>query len=94
MAKENNQENKSLPLFDVPFSRRVEEGWKNFWKEAGELRRLIDQRADGEEIGEQLEILLCPVFTEVYAEVGFHEGKYDLILNLEGDWSRLFPLVY
>ncbi len=94
MAKENNQENKSLPLFDVPFSRRVEEGWKNFWKEAGELRRLIDRRADGEEIGEQLEILLCPVFTEVYAEVGFHEGKYDLILNLEGDWSRLFPLVY
>ncbi len=61
MAKENNQENKSLPLFDVPFSRRVEEGWKNFWKEAGELRRLIDRRADGEEIGEQLEILLCPV---------------------------------
>ena len=30
----------------------------------------------------------------MYAEVGLHEGKYDLILNLEGDWSRLFPLVY
>jgi len=55
---------------------------------------LIDRQADGEEIGEQLEIILAPVFDVVYAEVGFHEGKYDLILNLEGDWSRLFPLAY
>ncbi len=94
MANENNQENRSLPLFELPFDRRVEEGWKHFLKEEAELRRLIDERADSEEISEQLEILLCPVFTVVYAEVGFHEGKYDLILNLEGDWSRLFPLVY
>lgn len=94
MADNNNQENRSLPLFELPFRERVREGWKNFLKDEAELRRLIDERADGEEIGEQLEILLCPVFTEVYAEVGFHEGKYDLILNLEGDWSRLFPLVY
>lgn len=94
MTNENNRENKSLPLFEMPFGRRVEEGWKIFLKEEAELRRLIDERADSEQIGEQLEILLCPVFTEVYAEVGLHEGKYDLILNLEGDWSRLFPLVY
>ncbi len=94
MADNNNQENKSLPLFEIPFRERVREGWKNFMKDEAELRRLIDERAGGEEIGEQLEILLCPVFTEVYAEVGFHEGKYDLILNLEGDWSRLFPLTY
>ena len=94
MANENNQENRSLPLFELPFDRRVEEGWKHFLIEEAELRRLIDERADSEEISEQLEILLCPVFTVVYAEVGFHEGKYDLILNLEGDWSRLFPLVY
>ena len=94
MANENNQENRSLPLFELPFDRRVEEGWKHFLKEEAELRRLIDERADSEGISEQLEILLCPVFTVVYAEVGFHEGKYDLILNLEGDWSRLFPLVY
>lgn len=94
MANENHRENKSLPLFEIPFNRRVEEGWKNFLKEEAELRRLIDERGNSEEIGEQLEILLCPVFTVVYAEVGFHEGKYDLILNLEGDWSRLFPLTY
>ncbi|MEY8523911.1 hypothetical protein AALA90_12960 [Lachnospiraceae bacterium 38-10] len=94
MADNNNQENRSLPLFELPFRERVREGWKNFLKDEAELRRLIDERAGGEEIGEQLEILLCPVFTEVYAEVGLHEGKYDLILNLEGDWSRLFPLVY
>ena len=94
MADNNNQENKSLPLFEIPFRERVREGWKNFIKDEAELRRLIDERAGGEEIGEQLEILLCPVFTEVYAEVGFHEGKYDLILNLEGDWSRLFPLTF
>lgn len=94
MADNYNQENKSLPLFEIPFRERVREGWKNFMKDEAELRRLIDERAGGEEIGEQLEILLCPVFTEVYAEVGFHEGKYDLILNLEGDWSRLFPLTF
>ena len=94
MADNNNQENRSLPLFELPFRERVREGWKNFLKDEAELRRLIDERAGGGEIGEQLEILLCPVFTEVYAEVGLHEGKYDLILNLEGDWSRLFPLVY
>ncbi len=94
MADNNHQEDKSLPLFEIPFSERVREGWKHFLKEEAELRRLIDERAGGEEIGEQLEILLCHVFTEVYAEVGFHEGKYDLILNLEGDWSRLFPLTY
>lgn len=94
MADNNNQENKSLPLFEIPFRERVREGWKNFMKDEAELRRLIDERTGGEEIGEQLEILLCPVFTEVYAEVGFHEGKYDLILNLEGDWSRLFPLTF
>ena len=94
MADNNNQENRSLPLFELPFRERVREGWKNFLKDEAELRRLIYERAGGEEIGEQLEILLCPVFTEVYAEVGLHEGKYDLILNLEGDWSRLFPLVY
>ena len=94
MGNENNREDKSLPLFEIPFSRRVEEGWRHFLEEEAELRRLIDGKREGDEIGEQLEILLCPIFTEVYAEVGFHEGKYDLILNLEGDWSRLFPLVY
>lgn len=94
MADKTDQRNKSFPLFEIPFRRRVEEGWKNFLKGEAELRQLIDERADSEEIGEQLEILLCPVITKVYAEVGFHEGKYDLILNLEGDWSRLFPLTY
>lgn len=94
MTDENKKENISLPLFKRPFSARVREGWENFLKKEKKLRRLIDRRADSEEIGEQLEVLLSPVFEVVYAEVGFHEGKYDLILNLEGDWSRLFPLTY
>ncbi|MBD5552613.1 MAG: hypothetical protein HDQ96_15840 [Lachnospiraceae bacterium] len=94
MADEIKKEDMGLPVFKRPFSVRVREGWENFLKKEKKLRRLIDRHADSEKIGEQLEKLLSPVFEVVYAEVGFHEGKYDLILNLEGDWSRLFPLTY
>lgn len=84
----------SLPLFERPFRVRVLECWDNFLKGEATLRQLIDQKADSEKIAEQLDDLLTPAFETVYAEVGFNGKKYELILNLEGDWSRLFLLTY
>lgn len=85
---------KSLPLFERPFRTRVRECWEHFSKGEARLRQLIDQKADSESITEQLDALLTPAFEIVYAEVGFNGEKHELILNLEGDWSRLFALTY
>ena len=85
---------KELPLFEVPFQRRVWQCWEVFLQGEEELRRLIDQKAESDVIMDKLNELLSPAFDAVYAEVGFNWEKHDLILNLEGDWSRLFSLVY
>lgn len=83
-----------LPIFDKSFRQRVQEGWQCFLQEEAALREYIDTNKESEDIMGLLDTILSPVFSEVYAEVGFNGEKYDLILNLEGDWSRLFPLVY
>lgn len=92
--KEKKSDDMSMPLFERPFRTRVREGWENFLKDEAKLRQMIDKKADSERIMKQLDTLLSSVFKEVYAEVGFNGEKYDLILNLEGDWSRLFSLTY
>lgn len=78
----------------VPFRERARKGWESFLGGEEKLRTLIDQKADSEVIAEQFAELLAPAFKDVYAEVGFNGEKYELILNLEGDWSRLFSLTY
>lgn len=85
---------KPMHLFERPFRTKVLEGWRMFFEKEEKLRKLIDERAGWEMIAKYLEYLLSPVFEEVYAEVGFNEGKYELMLNLDGDWSRLFSLAY
>lgn len=82
------------PIFDRPFRQRVQEGWQNFLQKEATLRECIDTNMESEAIMGLLDSILSSVFSEVYAEVGYNGEKYDLILNLEGDWSRLFPLVY
>lgn len=94
MNKKNVQTDISLPLFQKPFRERVIECWEIFSRGEAKLRQLIDQKAGSELITEQLDALLTPAFDSVYAEVGFNGKKHDLILNLEGDWSRLFTLTY
>ncbi|MDE7203603.1 MAG: hypothetical protein K2O91_17300 [Lachnospiraceae bacterium] len=94
MNKKNEQVDQSLPLFQRPFRTRVSECWETFSKGEAKLRLLIDQKADSESITELLDSLLTPAFEIVYAEVGFNGEKHELILNLEGDWSRLFALTY
>ena len=81
-------------LTEEPFQRRVWQCWEVFLQGEEELRRLIDQKAESDVIMDKLNELLSPAFDAVYAEVGFNGEKHDLILNLEGDWSRLFSLVY
>ena len=85
---------KKNELSPKPFRERVTECWEVFSRGEATLRQLIDQKADSEQITEQLDALLTPAFDRVYAEVGFNGEKHDLILNLEGDWSRLFALTY
>lgn len=81
-------------IFEKQFSVRVHEGWENFVKGEAKLRELIDKNLDSNITIDYLATLLSPAFEEVYAEVGFNGEKYELILNLEGDWSRLFSLTY
>lgn len=85
---------KELQFFEIPYRVRVENCWKKFIKEEAVLRQLIDVKAGREDISEELHKLLSPAFEDVYAEVGRNGDKYDLILNLEGDWSRLFSRAY
>ncbi len=91
---ENEFENLTVPLFHRSFKQRVSECWHVFLKGEEELRKLIDENAESDDIMAHLEGILAIAFTEVYAEVGFNGEKYDLILNLEGNWARLFELTY
>ena len=94
MAEEKGFISPALPIFDKSFRQRVQEGWQNFLEKESTIRNYIDEKMESEEIMGVLDSVLSQVFQEVYAEVGFNGEKYDLILNLEGDWSRLFSLVY
>ena len=92
--KEEKNQGKDLPLFDVPFRKRVKDCWDYFLTEEVNLRNLIDSKAGANAICDELNKIFGIAFENVYAEVGFNGEKHDLILNLEGDWSRLFSLAY
>ena len=92
--EEEKQSDISLPVFQRPFRVRVREGWDKFLRGEEKLRELIDQKAGSEMIAEYFADLLAPAFENVFAEVGFNGEKYELILNLEGSWSRLFSMTY
>ncbi|MCR5061181.1 MAG: hypothetical protein K6A80_09165 [Saccharofermentans sp.] len=85
---------KDYPHCESPFRQRVELCWKQFVKEESVLRGLIDAKAGPDQISEELHKLLSPAFARTYAEVGRNGDKYDLILNLEGDWAKLFSRAY
>ena len=85
---------KDYPHCESPFRQRVELCWKQFVKEESVLRGLIDAKAGPDQISEELHKLLSPALARTYAEVGRNGDKYDLILNLEGDWAKLFSRAY
>ncbi|MDE6909363.1 MAG: hypothetical protein K2P44_02660 [Lachnospiraceae bacterium] len=76
------------------FRLRVHACWEHFLQSEEQLRQLIDQKADSEAIAERIASLLTPAFNDVSAEVGFNGEKHELILNLDGNWARVFPLIY
>ena len=76
------------------FRLRVHACWEHFLQGEEQLRQLIDQKADSEAIAERIASLLTPAFNDVSAEVGFNGEKHELILNLDGNWARVFPLIY
>ena len=87
----------SMPTFAKNFRERTAEGWAAFEESEAELRQFMD-RKDQEGVAEQLidrcKEALSAAFDDVSFELGFNGRKYELILTPEGDWVRLYELVY
>lgn len=80
----------TLPAFDRSFRQRIENGWGRFAEGEAELRRLISENADSDDITDCCNELLSETFTNVCFEVGFNGEKYDLILSPEKDKYMLY----
>lgn len=72
------------------FAQRIKDGWETFSAGESELRRLISEKADSDEITGLCHKLLSAAFAEVCFEVGFNGEKYDLILSPEKDKYMLY----
>lgn len=77
-----------------PFCERVTEGWQIFLKGEALLRQKIDEKQNSDELVETCLTLLHPVFQDICFEMGYNGEKYELILTVEGDRAKLFPLIY
>lgn len=80
----------TLPIFDKSFAQRITDGWKKFAAGESELRRLISEKADSDDITECCSELLSDAFTDPCYEVGFNGEKYDLILSPDKDKYMLY----
>lgn len=77
------------------FKKRVQQFWEAFTKEEGQIRDMMDNKAEGETLLNFVNSILQIAFTEVYFEMGINkEDKYELILTPEGDHIRLLQLYY
>ncbi len=87
----------TLPFFRVPFRERTQKAWTAFEGEEAEIRAMMDAdktHERGEEIVDRIERILRLAFEDVSFEVGFNGVKHELILTPEGNWMKLFELVY
>lgn len=80
----------ALPMYDKNFAQRIKDGWEKFAAGESELRRLISEKADSDDITGLCGKLLSDTFTNVCFEVGFNGEKYDLILSPEKDKLMLY----
>lgn len=80
----------TLPVFKKNFSQRIGDGWEKFAAGEAELRRLISEKADSNEITGCCHELLEDTFTDPCFEIGFNGEKYDLILSPEKDKYMLY----
>lgn len=84
----------ALPLAIRPFRARAAEGWASFLSGEAALRRMLEEKQDGERLMERCGELLAPAFSDVCFELGCGGAKRELILTPEGDRAKLFQLVY
>lgn len=80
----------AMPIYNKNFAQRIKDGWENFAAGESELRRLISEKADSDDITDLCSELLSDTFTNVCFEVGFNGEKYDLILSPEKDKLMLY----
>lgn len=80
----------TFPEFDKNFSQRIEDGWKKFAAGEEELRRLISEDADSDDITGYCHELLEDTFTDFCYELGFNGEKYDLILSPDKNKLMLY----
>lgn len=79
----------------VSFKERVGKFWDAFAKKESEVRKMMDDKVDGDTLIKFVDDILSVAFHKVFFELGINDqGKHELILTPEGDRSRLFQLEY
>jgi len=77
------------------FKSKVTKFWESFSEEEGQIREMMDNKAEGETLINFVDSILQIAFHKIYFEMGINdEGKYELILTPEGDRARLMQLHY
>lgn len=77
------------------FKSKVENCWKAFSEKEAEIRKMMDNKVEGEILLDFVNNILTIAFNKVYFEMGINgEDKYELILTPEGDRTRLLQLHY
>lgn len=87
----------ALPQFQASFRERTNAAWEAFLEQEADLRRIMDEDKEHKRAGELIwrcKDILDLAFDNIAFEMGYGDGKYELILTPEGDKLKLFQLVY
>ena len=87
----------ALPQFQASFCERTNAAWEAFLEQEADLRRIMDEDKEHKRAGELIwrcKDILDLAFDNIAFEMGYGDGKYELILTPEGDKLKLFQLVY
>jgi len=77
------------------FKNRVEKFWNSFTEKESEIRKMMDDKTEGEKLIAFIDEILQIAFHKIYFEVGKNEeDKYELILTPEGDRIKLIQIYY
>lgn len=77
------------------FKNRVTRFWEEFSKEESQIRKMMDDKVEGEELLKVVDSILHLAFNNICFEIGISkDNKYELILTPEGNRVRLLQLHY
>lgn len=77
------------------FKNRVAKFWDTFSEKESQIRKMMDDKVEGEKLIAFVDEVLQTAFHKVYFEMGVNEeGKYELILTPEGDRVKLIQIHY